>query len=40
MGQISYLLCGENRQLALLPGRGLAVELRLIQRGHSLLAVM
>ena len=39
MGEIGYLLRGENRQLPLLPGCGLAVKLRLIQRRHARLPI-
>ena len=40
VGQGGYLLRRENRQLALLPGRRLAVKLRLIQRRHPGLPIM
>jgi hypothetical protein len=38
--QTGYLLRGDNRQLALLSGCRLTVELSLIQSGHACLPVM
>ena len=40
VGEVGYLLCRQDSQLALLAGCSLAVELRLVQRRHACLSVM